>query len=78
MPVVPVPMDEKSAAALSQPITKFIEVVAAGVGKIYEPVATIMQAGADGVASVIGAHVDVKVKEIQVVASFELSRIRLN
>jgi uncharacterized protein YqgV (UPF0045/DUF77 family) len=62
---LPIPTDGKSVAALSKPILKLIEAVSAGIGKVYEPLGTVVQAKADGLADIIRAEADLKVKDLQ-------------
>lgn len=54
----------ETAKALSQPVTKLIEVVAAGCGKLYEPSSTRRQALADADALVIMEEARARASEI--------------
>ncbi len=57
---------------LSEPLTKLVEVVAAGIGTLYAPFGTMRQAKADAKAAVVRAEADVEVASIQ-----ERARTRL-
>jgi hypothetical protein len=50
---------------LAQPITKLVEVVAQGIGTLYKPVGTVLQAKADAKAKIITAEADVEVVQLQ-------------
>jgi Protein of unknown function (DUF2806) len=50
--------------ALAQPITKLIEVVAQGIGTVYRPADTVLQAIADAKAKVILAEGDIQQTEL--------------
>ena len=44
---------------ISRPLTKLIEVVGQGIGKVYEPVGTIIQAKADASARLTTAKAEI-------------------
>lgn len=52
-------------AAISKPLTKLVAAVAQGVGGIYRPVGTVLQAKADANARIILAQADIDVDELQ-------------
>lgn len=54
-----------ACTALSQPVTKLIDVVAQGMGRLYSPVGTILQAKADAVAEVIAAKNEFKLQDMR-------------
>ncbi|MDZ7596099.1 MAG: DUF2806 domain-containing protein [Thiobacillus sp.] len=54
-----------SLEKLSEPVTKLVEVIAAGIGRVYAPFGTVRQARADATAKIIHAKADGSVIEIQ-------------
>jgi hypothetical protein len=50
---------------LSAPVTKLVEVVAAGIGTLYEPFGVVRKAKADAKAAVIRARADAEVATIE-------------
>jgi len=49
---------------LSKPVTKLVEVVAQGIGALYKPVGTVLQAKADAKARLILTEADIEVSEL--------------
>lgn len=50
---------------LSEPVTKLVEVISAGIGRLYAPFGTVRQARADATAKIVHANADGAVIEIQ-------------
>lgn len=50
---------------LSEPVTKLVEVISAGIGRVYAPFGTVRQARADAEAKIIHANADGAVIEIE-------------
>jgi hypothetical protein len=50
---------------LTEPLTKLVEVVAAGIGTLYAPFGTVRQAEADAKAKVILAKANTEVLSLQ-------------
>lgn len=60
---------------LTEPLTKLVEVVAAGMGTLYAPFGTVRQAKADGQAKIIRAETDAVVLSLQQRARHRLEYI---
>jgi len=57
---------------LSEPLTKLVDVTAAGIGTLYRPFGTVRQAKADARAKIISAEADAKVLTLEHRAKFRL------
>lgn len=62
---------------LSEPLTKFIEVVSQGIGTLYNPVGTVRQAKADAKAGMILANADVEKEELFRRAAARIGHVEL-
>ncbi|MGD0262586.1 MAG: DUF2806 domain-containing protein [Verrucomicrobiota bacterium] len=51
-------------APLSKPVSKLVEVVAQGIGAIYKPIGTVLQAKADAKAKLVIAEADIEVSQL--------------
>lgn len=57
---------------LSEPLTKLVDVTAAGIGTLYRPFGTVRQAKADAKAKIISAKTDAEVLSLEQRAKFRL------
>lgn len=62
---------------LSAPFTKLVEVVARGIGTIYEPTGTVRQAKAEATAQLIRADADIKTHELMQRAAARLGHVEV-